>query len=210
MIISPSLETLERLVKHQLHNFFLLGETEGAVVSAVLGESLKRTGHCFSQSTNKYYRRDGEVFFSIYHSGQYCIFLYYLSRRIFLEYPEQRDLADKVYYLNRALNGLDLYYEVAMPEAFHLDHPLGSVMGRATYGENFTFAQSCTVGNNKGVFPEIGRNVQMLSGSKVLGRCCIGDNVLIAANTYIKDADIPADSLVFGSSPNLVIKPRQR
>lgn len=210
MIISPSLETLERLVKHQLHNFFLLSETEGELVSAVLDESLMRTERCFSKSTNKYYRRDGEVLFSIYHSGQYCIFLYYLSRQIFLVYPEQRDLADKIYYLNRALNAIDLYYEVAMPEAFHLDHPLGSVMGRATYGENFTFAQSCTVGNNKGIFPEIGRDVQMLSGSKILGRCRIGDNVVIAANTYIKDTDIPANSLVFGSSPNLVIKPRQR
>lgn len=210
MIIAPSRETLERLVKHQLHNFFFLNDTEGEVISEVLDDSLARVQHCFRKSTNKYYRRDGEVLFSVYHSGQYCIFLYFLSRQIFLVHPEQRDLADKVYYLNRALNGVDLYYEVVMPEAFHLDHPLGSVMGRAVYGDNFTFAQSCTVGNNNGVFPEIGENVQMLSGSKVLGRCRIGDNVLIAANTYIKDTDIPENSLVFGSSPNLIIKSRQR
>ncbi|MFW0755453.1 hypothetical protein ACN1C3_11995 [Pseudomonas sp. H11T01] len=152
--------------------------------------------------------KDGRVFFSLYHSGQYCIFLYFLSRQVFLDNPENPVLADKIYYLNKTLNGLDLFYEVLMPEAFHLDHPVGSVMGRASYGNNFTFAQLCTVGNNQGVFPEIGKNVQMLSGSKILGKCLIGDNVVVSANTYIKDTDIPSNSLVFGSSPNLVIKPR--
>jgi serine O-acetyltransferase len=93
-----------------------------------------------------------------------------------------------------------------MPDVFFLDHPVGSVLGRATYGLNFSFSQNCTVGNNKGIFPTIGKNVQMLSGSKILGRCKIGDNVIVSANTYIKDTDIPANSLVFGSSPNLVIK----
>lgn len=96
-----------------------------------------------------------------------------------------------------------------MPQVFHLDHPVGSVMGRASYGENFTFAQLCTVGNNKGIFPTIGDNVQMLSGSKILGKCLIGDNAIISANTYIKDEDVPSNSLVFGSSPSLIIKSRK-
>lgn len=119
------------------------------------------------------------------------------------------NLADKIYFLNKTLNGLDLYYEVLMPKVFHLDHPIGSVMGRASYGENFTFAQLCTVGNNKNIFPVIGDNVQMLSGSKILGKCIIGDNTIISANTYIKDEDVPSNSLVFGSSPSLVVKSRK-
>jgi serine O-acetyltransferase len=40
----------------------------------------------------------------------------------------------------------------------------------------------------------------------VLGNCTIGDNVWISANTYIKDEDVPANTIVFGSSPNLVFK----
>lgn len=30
--------------------------------------------------------------------------------------------------------------------------------------------------------------------------------MIISANTYIKDTDIPSGSIVFGQSPNLVIK----
>lgn len=209
MIISPSLKILDGLIRHQIHNLFLLDESEAEAISRSLAETLRKTEKCFGQSLNKYYRKDGNIFFSVYHSGQYCIFLYFLSRQVFLDSPELRELADKIYYLNKTLNGLDLYYEIEMPEVFHLDHPVGSVMGRAVYGNNFTFSQLCTVGHNKGFFPEIGKNVQMLSGAKIVGQCKIGDNVVVSANTYIKDTDIPSNSLVFGSSPNLVIKPRK-
>lgn len=209
MIVSPSLEMLENLIQHQLHNLFFLNEEEAEVVYYSIPIALKNSEHCFNFSKNKYYKRNNQVFFSIYHSSQYCIFLYFLSRQVFTKYPEMRILADKIYFLNKTLNGLDLYYEVVMPQVFHLDHPVGSVMGRASYGENFTFAQLCTVGNNKGVFPIIGDNVHMLSGSKILGKCNIGDNVIISANSYIKDEDIPNNSLVFGSSPSLVVKPRK-
>lgn len=208
MIISPSSEVLNKLIRHQIHSLFLLDEIESEAISNSLTEALAKTEQCFSQSSNKYYSRNGQVFFSIYHSGQYCIFLYFLSRQIYLDCLGDSTLADKVYYLNKSLNGLDLFYEIEMPEVFHLDHPVGSVMGRASYGNNFTFAQLCTVGNNHGVFPTIGEKVTMLSGSKILGNCIIGDNVIVSANTYIKDTNIPANSLVFGSSPNLTIKKR--
>lgn len=208
MIVSPSKEHLNQLIRHQLNNLFLLDSVEGATLDKAIPETLNKVEQCFNESRNKYYRREGEVFFSIFHSGQYCIFLYFLSRTVFLSDPINRDLADKIYYLNRSLNAVDLYYEVAMPDAFHLDHPLGSVIGRAKFGNNFSFAQHCTIGNNKGIFPTIGNNVSMMSGSKIIGNCIIGDNVIVSANAYIKDHDIPPNSMVFGSSPNLVIKPR--
>lgn len=209
MIIAPKSKMLEKLIKHQVHNLFLLENSEADVIDAILPKVIVRTENCFKFSRNKYYKKDGEVFFSIYHSGQYCVFLYFLARQIFLDFPEERALADKLYFLNKTLNGLDLYYEIVMPDVFHLDHPVGSVMGRASYGEGFSFSQLCTVGNNKSVFPIIGRNVQMLSAAKILGQCNIGDNVIVSANTYIKDENIPSDSLVFGSSPSLIIKPRR-
>ena len=79
-------------------------------------------------------------------------------------------------------------------------------MGRAEYSDFFSFSQGCTVGNNKGIYPTFGTSVFMLSNSKVIGDCVIGDNVIISAGTYIKDASIPSNSLVFGESPNLIIK----
>ena len=44
------------------------------------------------------------------------------------------------------------------------------------------------------------------SGVKVLGNCHIGDNVIIAANAYVKDRDIPSGSIVFGQDRALVVK----
>ncbi|MDB6074366.1 MAG: transferase hexapeptide repeat containing protein, partial [Verrucomicrobiaceae bacterium] len=120
-------------------------------------------------------------------------------------HPGVPTLADRVYYLNKALNGMDLFYEVEMPAIFSLDHPVGSVLGRAVYGDYFSFSQGCTVGNNRGVYPTLGTNVRMLSDSKVIGKCTIGDNVILSAGCYVKDTDVPSCSLVFGTSPNLTI-----
>ena len=58
----------------------------------------------------------------------------------------------------------------------------------------------------KGKYPEIGKHVVMYSNSKILGESKIGNNVIISANTYIKDEIIPSNCLVFGNSPNLIIK----
>ena len=104
---------------------------------------------------------------------------------------------------------MDIYSEVRLPEVFFFEHPLGLILGRAKYGNNFFAMQGCTVGGNKGIYPIIGENVKMFSDSKVLGNSNIGDNVLISANSYIKDTDIPRNSIVFGQSPNLIIKNRK-
>jgi serine O-acetyltransferase len=198
------LKSVENLLFKQL-DFFLITKVDIEEIKLYINESLNRSIHCFSFSKNKYYRNREHVSFNIFHSGQWCIFIYFLSNTIFRK-SMNRLLCDKIYYLNRMLNGVDLFYEVNLPSIFFLDHPLGSVIGRAEFGDFFSFSQGCTVGNNKGIFPIIGKNVKMLSNSKIIGNCNIGDNVLIAANAYVKDIDIPEKSIVFGSSPNLIIK----
>jgi serine O-acetyltransferase len=118
-------------------------------------------------------------------------------------------LMDKCYYLNKALNACDLFYEVELPSIFMIDHPVGSVMGRAKYSDYFSFGQNCTVGNNHGIYPVIGDHVKMCASSMILGNCIIGNNVIIGATACVKDENIPDNSLVFGNSPNLIIKPRK-
>ena len=164
---------------------------------------MHRSFYCFKNTKNKYYGDLGEIKFSPWHSGQWCIFLYYLSNCLSSQHS---DTASKVYYLNKMLNNVDLYHEVELPIVFSLDHPLGSVLGRAIYGNYFSFSQGCTVGNNKGIYPTIGTNVRMLSNSKIIGRSKIGDNAVISANCYIKDIDVPSDTIVFGQSPNLTFR----
>ncbi len=204
-----SSEALSNLIRKQLTSLLVFDEKHDApFLEQALPKALRRSEHCFSHCRNKYYRKDGEVYFSPFHSGQYGIFLYYLSHAIG-NIEGAGDLADRLYYLNKIMNSVDMYHAVKLPDIFDLDHPLGSVMGRAMYSDYFMFTQHCTVGNNKGVYPQFGENVILLSGSKVLGDCLIGSNVILASNTFVIDENIPDNSIVFGSSPHLIIKNRE-
>lgn len=108
------------------------------------------------------------------------------------------------------MSSCDLFYEVELPDFFMLDHPQGTVMGRAKYSDGFSFSQYSTVGNNKGIYPVIGRNCEMCMNSAIIGNCHIGDNVTIGAGALVKDEDIPSDCMVFGQSPNLIIKAKKK
>jgi serine O-acetyltransferase len=205
MICDYSDADLIDLIATQL-KIFKITDLEINRIGHIFPEVKSRVEFSFSHSTNKYYRKKDEVFFNPFHSEQWCIFLYFLSNSLYKKTKSNMILCDKIYYLNRMLNSCDLFYEVMLPDIFFLGHPLGTVIGRGTFKNYFSFSQGCTIGNNKGVFPVIGERVKMLSNSKIIGDSNIGDNVIIAANTYIKDTNIPNNSIVFGSSPNLVLK----
>lgn len=154
---------------------------------------------CCLRIRNKYY--SDVSFISPLHSCQYAMFLYFASR--FMKSASGRDM---LYNLLKMVSGADIYHQVILPKTFFFDHPVGTVLGRADYGDHFMFAQGVTVGNNKGEYPVFGDCVCMNSGAKVLGRCRIGDNVIIAANAYVKDVDVPSGSIVFGQDRNLTVK----
>ncbi len=195
---------LLQILMTRLRNFFLIDDSEEEIIRSKHTIVLEKLYKCFSGVDNKYFRHEnGKVKFSYTHSGQYLIYLYFYSK-VFAEL--KHPLKDKFYYLNKIMNGVDVYCEIELPETFFFEHPIGMILGRARYGNNFFAMQGCTVGGNKGVYPVIGKDVKMFSDSKILGNCNIGDNVWISANTYIKDQDVPENSMVFGSSPNLIFK----
>lgn len=196
------------LVKHQLNTLFGLDTEDKRLINVKWGGVKQKLETCFAPNPNKYYHKNNEVYFNPFQSAQYTIFLYLLSREIF-ESGDRRLLADKIYYLNKTLNGCDLFYEIKLPSYFKLDHPVGSVMGRAEYGEGFSFGQCCTVGNNKGIYPIIGENVRMCANSYIIGNCHIGNNVIIGANSGIKDSDVPNNTIVFGQYPNNIFKTKK-
>ena len=203
-------DPIKQLTK-QLGAFFEISDEECAALNCVYSDVQKELIGCFKKINNKYYCKDNETFFNVYHVGQWTMFLYLMSKYIYLLYVDNlnaviQDLSSKIYFLLKTISSADIFYQVKMPEIWFFDHPQGSVMGRAKYSNYFTFSQGCTVGNNKGKYPSFGEHVSMFSNSKVLGDCKIGDYVLVSANAYIKDTDIPSFSIVFGSSPNLVIK----
>lgn len=193
------------LLRKQL-SLFLINDNEVELINVIYPVVLKRVETCFSVSNNKHYHKNGETYFNPFHSGQWCIFLYYLSNSLYRKDVAYSKTCDKIYYLNRMLNSVDMFYEVDLPDIFMLDHPLGSVVGRGKFSNYFSFSQGITVGNNKGIYPVFGENVKMFSNSKVIGNSCIGDNVVIAANTFVKDQNVESNLIVFGTSPNLIFK----
>lgn len=199
-------DDIKKLLFNQL-SFFAIDEDERRCVNASWGGVFVRLEKCFTQNPNKYYHRNGETYFNPFHSGQYCIFLYLMSNEVWKQGNSL--LADKIYYLNKMMNGCDMFYEVELPEVFMLDHPVGSVIGRAHYSNGFSFGQNCTVGNNNNIYPSIGENVRLCANASIIGNCHIGDNVTIGAYACVKDQDVPANSIVFGQSPNLIIKEKK-
>lgn len=207
MIISVPESNIPVILIHQLEGFFPIDEREKECINEQLGKSLLKIEQCFAKNTNKYYHRGDETYFNPFHSSQYTIFLYFYSRLVYLSGNSL--LADKIYYLNKIMNSCDLFYEVELPDFFKLDHPQGTVMGRAKYSDGLSFGQYCTVGNNNGIYPVIGENCRLCMNSAILGNCHIGNDVTLGAGCIVKDQDIPSNSLVFGQSPNLIIKAKK-
>lgn len=209
LLISRS-QILDNLCR-QIDSFFSCSEEERSVLEAHLDKALERVKKCFQGVDNKYFKAEsGEVKFNPFHSVQYMTFLYVLANELYRN-GMSSTLSDKLYYLNKTMNGLDMFYAIELPEVWSAEHPVGSVLGRAKYGEEFFFYQGCTVGGNRGKdgmlhYPVIGNNVRMYANSSFIGKCNIGDNVILGAGALVKDEDIPSNSIVFGQSPNLIIK----
>lgn len=192
-------------VEKQIKNFFMVDSD----ISKYIDGAILRAKKAFSKSRNKYYLDEkGKTTFDMFHSGQYSIFLYYLSNEIFK--MGNPDLANKVYYLNKVLHSVDWYYEIELPEVFGVEHPLNSVLGRATYKSGLFVYQGCTVGGNQGMYPSLGENVILFANSTILGNSNIGNNVLVSANTLIIDKDVPDNSLVFNGEDGLIIKKKDK
>lgn len=192
---------LSNLVSNQLKNLFGVSADLNSYQNTVL----ERLEECFKHCGNKYYYSNEKYIFSPFHSVQYSIYLYYLANTIF-RIEGENDLSEQLYYLNKVMNCVDWYYEISLPDVFCAEHPLSSVMGRATYSNKFFFYQGCTVGGNKGEYPSIGENVTMYSNSTIIGKSEIGNNVIISTGSIVKDETIPSNSIVFGQSPNITIK----
>ena len=198
---------IHKLVTFQLQSIFMVDSQEADLLDEeTIRIAVSNTQRCLVGSGNKYYIKqdsiNGESGISLYNSVMYCILLYWLSRELFQN--GKLELADKVYYLNKMLNAVELFYEVKLPAIWSCEHPL-------IPDDYFFFYQGCTVGGNfrrngKIVYPTIGHHVKMFSNSKILGGSHIGNHVIISANSYIKDQDVPDDTIVFGQSPNLVFK----
>lgn len=202
-------DALAAYLGRQLSNFFPDREVAAAELKPFVDAALERLALCFAGISDKYLPAGREQQFNHRHTDHYAMFLYLVANTT-RKMQGNMELADKAYALNKALHAIDAYHEVELPEVFFFQHPLGTVLGRAHYGNYFMVYQRCSVGAKDQVYPTIGEGVVMFGGSAIIGDCTIGNNVWLSSGTTVLGQDVPDDSVVFGQSPNIAIKPTQR
>lgn len=86
MISNFDLSQIPGLVKKQLSCFFPLSNEENKIIEFSCHPALLKSKVCFGGVDNKYFHRDGDIYFSPFHSGQWLIFLYYLANSVSTEF----------------------------------------------------------------------------------------------------------------------------
>lgn len=195
--------------RQQLCVFYPDKHDATAELVQIMPKVMQRVQDCFSDIHKKYYRDGDQIVFNHRNSDHYAMFLYLLANEAWQQ--ACLSLAEKAFLLNKALHGLDAFYSIALPDVFLFVHPVGTVLGHATYADFLVVYQNVTVGSDvAGIYPVFGRNVVLYAKSSVIGACRIGDNASIAAHALIRNTDVPNDSIAVGCYPHHVIKPNHR
>lgn len=206
---SLEIRELTGLAARQLNFMFPDGsEVESSSLSSAADGALARLSFCFAQIDNKYFSSDdGVARFDHLHGDQYAMWLYFLANELHRQGGSPATCA-KLFLLNKALHGCDIYYEVELPRIFLLVHPLGTVLGRASYQDYLVVYQRVGVGSNRDIYPSFGRHVTLRPGSSVLGNCRIGAHCQIGAESLIIDRDLPDGSLYLGRPGAASLRPQ--
>ena len=130
----------------------------------------------------------------------------------FRKLQESHGITYKLYHiLNFLLQkkiSIELPRTVKLGKGFKILHPYSiTINGSCVIGNNFTILKGATIGESKtgkiGA-PVIGDNVYVGLNSTVVGGIKIGNDVMIAANTFV-NFDVPDGALVIGS-PGVIHK----
>lgn len=131
-----------------------------------------------------------------------CIHYYIFLQKALLE-AGALDLAEKVYFYTRINFCIDIFPTRRLPDKFLLVHPLGAILGDASYGNYLVVYQNVTVGGNPRLeYPEIAAGCILYAGCKIIGKSMIGENSIIGAGVIINNESIPANATVFLDSEN--------
>ena len=103
-----------------------------------------------------------------------------------------------------------MYTSTRIGKGFYIGH-WGPVLihPHAVIGDNCTISHNITIGQtnrgkSKGV-PAIGNRVFIGAGAVIVGKIIIGDDVLIAPNSFV-NVDVPSKSVVIGNPCTIIPK----
>lgn len=216
MNLSLSKEKLKQYIGTQLEHFYPdQYKFKGKEIDHSFDIALERLDYCFKHIARPAYSDNkGNTFFSHLHSDQYSQFLYFLSNSLWKYTGEEHPICSKLILLNRALHGIWYSYKGALPDIFYLTHPVGSVLGNASYSDYLVVLQNVTV--NTGISTEespkpiLGKGLFLGAGAKIIGNQTIGDRVSIGCDAIVYDKEIKSDSVVIRDETGRIqIRPRK-
>ena len=125
--------------------------------------------------------------------------------------PLVRRLYDVLFFIVSRRRGIEIKPATRIGEGLYLGHAYNiTVNSGAVIGRNCNLHKGVTIGQeNRGKrkgCPTIGDRVWIGVNATVVGKITIGDDVLIAPNSYV-NCDVPSHSIVVGNP--CVIKPRE-
>jgi serine O-acetyltransferase len=104
--------------------------------------------------------------------------------------------------------GLEIPWTTQIGKGLYLGHAYNiTINPGAKLGENINIHKGVTIGQEnrgkrKGI-PSIGNNVWIGVNATIIGNITIGDDVLIAPNSYV-NMDIPSHSIVIGNPGKII------
>ena len=175
----------------QLNHFFPDNTTVSAAqLGPFVADGLDRLEVPFRHCRFGAYCRDGEARFNHLYSDQYLVFLWFVSNCVWQKSGGD-PRADKLYCLNKSLHAFDCLYDTALPEIFLVFHGVGTVLGKATYGNYLSVSHGCTVGNQHGNYPTLDAWVSLTARASVIGRCHLGEGATVGAGAMLFNQDLP-------------------
>jgi serine O-acetyltransferase len=106
-------------------------------------------------------------------------------------------------YLNIVLFGLEVSSRCEIGPGIFFPHTSGTVVGAWRLGSNVTVYQGVTVGAKElnmqfdpALRPDVGHNVVLGAGCKILGGIRLGDNVVVGANSVVVNSVEPGATVV--------------
>ncbi|MGF7078355.1 hypothetical protein [Mucilaginibacter sp. UYCu711] len=157
----------------------------------------------------KHVKLNGYARFSYLHSDLYAQFIYYLSNTVWLK-TQNKNLATKLFYLNKALHSFNCMYDTKLPDIFLLIHCVGTVLGKAEYADYFVACQNVTVGSDKGESPQITGPLYMGPGSSIIGKSIIAPFTNLTVGCNLLNETTPANSVVINTAKGIEYKQSKR
>lgn len=148
-------------------------------------------------NSNKINRLCLACYYFVFNGGMRSLMLYRIYRPLFLK---QSKLFRLVYAISSLITPIEISGEIQMGKGITIPHAYDIILGYGSIGDNCGISQGVTVGFKRRTdeFPEIGDDVLIGAGAKILGNVKIGSNSRIGANAVVININVPPNSIAVG------------